>query len=197
MSIMLPSAPGIQVAKPRLIDFGTTLTPPMGGVAQRLNRPGNRFGIDVTLPSASSTAEGRIYVSRLIQGMTQGVVLAFPQDTPPGVPGAPVVDGPGQSGMVLNIRNFTPNYAAREGLFFSILHGDRRYLHMVSGQIIADGNGKAAVPIFPQLRIQPADGDVCEFGLPMIEGFLSGNAVEWQLQTAPWLDITFTITEAA
>ena len=197
MSILLPSSPGVRTAKPRLIDFGTVLNPPMGAVAQRLNRPGNRFGIDVTLPSSEATEDGRIFVSRLVQGLTQGVILRFPQDTSVGVPGSPVVDGNGQSGMMLACRSFTPEYATKEGMFFSIIHGGRRYLHMIAGQVIVDSTGHAVVPIYPQLRIQPADGDVCEFRVPMIEGFLSGNQLEWQLQTAPYIDLNFTVSEAA
>ena len=197
MSILLPKAPGLRTAKPRLLDFGGVLTPPGGGPAQRLNRVGNRFAIDVDAPPACSGEGVRLLVAALILGMIEGVLLPFPQDITVGAPGAPVVDGAGQLGSTLNLRGFTPRYAARSGQFFSVIQGGRRYLHMIAAQAIADASGKVAAPIAPMLRVSPDDGAVCEFGQPMIEGFLSGNSMEWQVRPERYAQISFTVTEAA
>jgi len=197
MSILLPAKPGIASAKPRLLDFGGVLTPPGGGAAQRVNRPGSRFAIDITLPAMSSIIEGRIFLAALMQAISQGALYAFPQDMPVGAPGSPVVNGAGQMGTTLNLKNFTPSYAGRAGQFFSIVQGGRRYLHFLAAQGIAGADGTVAASIWPMLRVSPDDGAVCEFAKPMIEGFLSGNALEWQLRTAPYVDVQFTITEAA
>lgn len=197
MSILLPTRPGVRVATPRLVDFGAVLTPPMGGVAQRLNRIGNRFAVDVEAPTSDSTGIGPRLVARLVAGLTKGVLMPFPQDVDTGAPGAPVIDGAAQLGSTLSVRGFAANYPIVEGQFFSIIFGGRRYVHMAAGgDVAADASGKAAITIEPMLRISPNDGASVEFGQPMIEGFMSGN-VEWQLQTAPYLDVKFTVTEAA
>lgn len=197
-SIELPSSPGIQSGKPRLLDFGAVQTPPGGGASTRLNRTGNRFGADYTLPALLARKAGRIFVSRLIQAQTQGALFGFWQERLTTITaGSPVVHGAGQLGSILVLSGFTPNYTIHEGVFFSIVHAGRHYLHMATTTIAVDNTGAVTLPIAPMLRISPADGDVCEFDRPKIEGWLSGNAVEWSLRTDPYIDLNFTITEAA
>lgn len=197
MSVQLPTSPGIQSAKPRLLDFGLLLTPPLGGPAQRLNRLGNRYAIDVSLPPLEATTAGRIYVARLLRGLTEGVIFPFPQDFAPGAVGTGVVvNGGGQQGSTLQLHGFPTGYVVREGQFFSFIYAGRRYLHVATADT-AETGGAMALPIAPMLRVSPNDGAVCEFAQPMIEGFLSGSALEWQLQQAPYTTLQFTITEAA
>jgi hypothetical protein len=197
MSILLPSKPGFRSGKPRLIDFGVTVTPPMGGPAQRLNRLGNRFGLDITFATAGAAGTGRVLVSRLMQGLTQGVLFYFPQDLDPGDVGyGPCVNGASQTGSHLQLRGFPAEYQVVEGQFFSLVYGGRRYLHAAATDGIAGNDGTLNLPIFPMLRVSPNDGAICEFAGPLIEGFLSGQSLEWQLQQAPYLDVSCTITEA-
>lgn len=198
MSILLPAAPGIRTAKPRLRDFGAWLEPPTGGVAQRLNRIGNRFAVDIQVATSRSTDEGRIIAARLMRGLTEGVVLPFPQDFDPGAVGTDVVvDGVGQLGSSIRLKGFPAGgYTVLEGQFFSIIYGGRRYLH-AAAEDTATAAGGCLLPIFPMLRISPNDGAVCEFAQPMIEGFIQGNQLEYALQTAPYLDVSFTMLEAA
>ncbi|MDX3884024.1 MAG: hypothetical protein QHC65_06355 [Sphingomonas sp.] len=198
MSIMLPDAPGIRGAVPSLLDFGGVLTPPLGGAAQKLNRTGDRHKILVRLPPMRSEPKGRIYAARLRHAQREGAIIRFPQDgLIIGNPGAPVVDGAGQAGMVLNLRGFTAGYVVREGQFFSIIHGGRRYLYAARADMAAGEDGKMALPILPMLRVSPSDGAVCEFAAPMIEGFLDGGQVDWELLRQPFIQIPdFTITEA-
>jgi len=186
----------MRMPKPRLLDFGAIITPPLGGPAQRLNRLGSRFAIDVQAATSSSVEAGRILVARLMTGMTQGVLLRFPQDLKPCTSPDPVVDGAGQAGMTLNLRGWQAQAWAKEGQFFSLVHAGRRYVHFITAQAIAGADGTMAAAIYPPMRVTPADGDVCEFGEPMIEGFLSGNQLEWQLQNSAHVDVSFTVTEA-
>jgi len=197
MSIMLPSTPGIRSAKPRLLDFGGVLTPPLGGASQKLNRLGDRYGLAPEMPPLRTEPDGRRWVALLSRARREGAIFAFPQpDLVIGEPGAPVVDGVGQAGMTLNLLGFAAAYIVREGQFFSIIHGGRRYLHMATADTVADGDGKMALPIEPMLRISPSNGDVCEFAAPKIEGWLEGQAVEWEHRLEPYTMVTFTITEA-
>jgi hypothetical protein len=197
MSITLPSSPGIRSAKPRLLDFGGVQTPPGGGASQKLYRLGDRYALAPTMPPIRTEPDGRIWASKLIQAQREGAIFAFPQpDLVIGDPGSPVVDGAGQAGMVLNLRGFTAGYLVRDGQFFSIIHGGRRYLHCARGDLAADGTGKISLPIQPMLRIAPADGAVCEFAAPKIEGLLDGQAVEWEHQLEPYTLVNFSITES-
>lgn len=199
MSILLPSAPGIRTATPRLLDFGGILTPAGGGASQRLNRLGNRFAIDIEVPPALTESAGRIFVARLLRAVSEGALYPFPQPhLVIGTPGSPTVNGAGQAGSTPNLHGFDPGYVVREGQFFSIIHGGRRYLHAATADTTADGSGLMALPIVPMLRISPSDGDVCEFAVPYIEGWLtlSGNAMQWQLQLEPYTQLSISITEA-
>lgn len=197
MSILLPSSPGIRSAKPRLLDFGGVLTPPLGGASQKLNRLGNRYFIAPEMPPIRTEPFGRQWVARISRALTEGALFAFPQpDLVIGSPGSPVVSGAAQLGSTLNLSGFTPGYVVREGQFFSIIHAGRRYLHSAASETTASGTGTMALPILPMLRISPSNGAVCEFAAPMIEGFFDGQAVEWEHLLEPYTKVSFTITEA-
>jgi hypothetical protein len=196
MSILLPSDPMPNTAVAELLSWGGVLTPPLGGASLRINRLGDRFRITITLPPRISGDILRVYLARLRRALTQGALMAFPQ---PGLvignPGAPVVNGSGQIGSTIKLRGFVPQYVVREGQFFSIIHNGRRYLHAASADMQASNSGTMDLPIDPLLRILLADGDVCEFAQPMIEGFLSGDSLAWTYTRAKTTPPTFTITE--
>ncbi len=197
MSVLLPSLPGIRTAEPQLLDFGAVQQGALGGAAQRLNRLGNRFGLAVELPPALSATHGRIYVAKLLRALTEGAIYPFPQPgLNIGTPGSPVVDGAGQSGSLLNLRGFAEGYLIREGQFFSIIHNGRRYLHSAAEERGTVSGAVYNLRVTPMLRISPADGAVCEFSTPYLEGFVSGDSAKWQLMLEPYHAIAFSITEA-
>lgn len=196
MSILLPAKPGVRTAKPRLVDTGAVQRSPLGTWAQRLNRPGNHFAVDIVAPTSRGADVGRILIAALVQGMEEGLLLPFLQDVRPCASADPVIDGASQSGRTLNLRGWGAQAWAKIGQFFSIVQGGRRYVHMVTAQAIADADGKMALPIYPMLRVSPDDGALCEFQKPMIEGFMVGDNLEWQLQTAPFIDVSFSVEEA-
>ncbi len=197
--ITLPSLRGVKIDKPRLIDFGGALKPIMGGDVQHLMRLGTRHAIDITVPTMPAEPDGRIFAARLRRAKVFGALTAFRQDGMTiGTPGNPVVDGAGQSGFSLAMRAFTVAYTVREGQYFSLVTGGRRYLYFATTDVTIPANGKATIPLFPMLRKIPADGDACEFAAPMIEGSLSGNEVAFTRLTSPHHDFgTITITEDA
>ncbi|UAK24180.1 hypothetical protein [Sphingomonas nostoxanthinifaciens] len=195
--ILLPSSPLPQSANPKPIDYGMWQQPIAGGTTTRLDRFGNRFSMDVVLPRLKPEPDGRIWVARLLQAINQDVQLAFPQmGLNIGVPGAPVVDGPGQGGLALAIRGFSAGYHVREGQFFSFVDaGGRPYLEMSTADVVADSAGKAVVPLYPMLRTSPSDGIALNFAAPVIVGQLSGNENGWTLERAGTRGLQFTITE--
>jgi hypothetical protein len=199
MSIILPLSPSLQGATPHLLDWAGTLTPPLGGSLQILDRLGSRHSIDLKLPPIPTEPAGRIWASRLKQAKRQGALYRFPQyGFRIGAPGAPQVGANGQAGTSLALTGFTPGYAIRDGQWFSLVTGGRRYLYSASSGAVANSSGAATVQIEPPLRISPVAGDLAEFAVPMIEGVLSGNDLSWEHLTAPYVDLgTITITEMA
>lgn len=195
--IDLPEWPMPNNADVALVDWGSVLTPGLGGPAQRVNRMGSRFRISVTYPPLPSKKEGRIFVSRLVRGKSEGVRMPFPLlDFDPGAPGDVRVNGSGQTGSTLVVTTATPNYVFREGQYFSIETGGKHHLYMVAEETIANGFGQASIPISPMLRRPHLANDVCHFGKPMIEGFIGGDEISWNLSVEHLISIPFDITES-
>lgn len=186
-------------ASPFLIDFGGFLTPGLGAEEQRIDRMGNRFGLAVTFPPLTSQQRGRILVSRLVRGKTEGIRIEYPLlSFKPGAPGSVVVDGASQSGRTLAVRGANPAYAFREGQPISIERADgRHYLHFVDSETIADASGEAELPISPMLRYEFADGATVHVAKPMIEGFVHGDEWRWSLSVAHLVSVEFEIRERA
>src|SRR3546814_1693449 len=64
-----------------------------------------------------------------------------------GAPGSPLVSTAASGGTALAFKSLTPSYAIREGQFFSIVHGGRRYVHMFTASVVASGTGKVTASI--------------------------------------------------
>jgi hypothetical protein len=199
MSVLLPTTPSpTDGTEPSYLDWGGTLRPIFGGSLQKLRRLGDRFALSVVMPPMFTAEAGMLWVARLIAARRAGgAVLPWPQPgfTPP-PSGAPRVAGAGQSGSLLTIEGFSPvDYVVREGQFFSIIHGGRRYLHQAAESRAAVDGRITALAIQPMLRISPANLAVCEFDEPKIEGMLGGDEQTWTPSTARTIGLTFSITE--
>jgi hypothetical protein len=196
MAIELPSAPGIRSARPRLIDFGGEQEGALGGPSKRIDRAGNRYGIEITLPPLPEEPDGRIYLSRLRRAKKEGARYAFPQPGfDVGAPGAAVVDGAGQTGTSLALRGMTPRYPIKEGRFFNIIQDGRYYLYAAAAQAIVAADGTVTVTLEDMLRRITVDGATCVFGRPMIEGSI--GEVSWDVMLDPFIGVAFSITEKA
>lgn len=179
------------------MDWGATLTPALGGPSQRVNRMGSRFRISVSMPPLPSAILGRQWVNRLVMGKAQGVRMPLPLlDFNPGTTGTIKVNLSGQSGMTLNVKGATAGYQFKEGQPFSIQTGGKHYLYMVAADTTASGTGTAALPLSIMLRKQHLDNDVCFFSQPMIEGFVSGDEIGWELSIEHNIGLNFDIAES-
>lgn len=196
MAVELPQPRLPQVAVPKLLDWGSDQKAPMGGGYQRLNRLGNRFALDITYPRLKPEPDARILIARLRRAKTEGALFPVPQ---PGLdigdPGSPVINGANQAGNVLVLRGFTSGYILREGQYFSIIHGGRRYLHNAAGDFVASAGGVLTVTLDPMLRIVTTDGAIVEVAKPYIEGIVSGASIDIEQTIAKSKIPTITITE--
>lgn len=195
--IDLPRTPGPVDLNWQQIDFGGDLTPALGGPAQRVNRNGNRFAVTVTLP-AMTPAVAAAWVAALNAAVRSGARWRVRQvEMVIGVPGAPVVNGGGQAGSTLAITGGQPRYTARTALFFSLLSGGQRYLHLLTAATQLDASGAGTLAFETPLRVEPENGDAVEIAQPIIEGKVSDGGFPWSISRARRVGITFTITERA
>ena len=201
MSVIdLPGWPGARDATPRVLDFGGFLEPPTGAEEQRINRLGNRYAVSFIMPPLTGK-DGRIWVNRLVRGRNEGARIEYPLlDFDPGAPnlanGTPImVDGNGQAGRLLHIRNVTPRYAFLEGQPFSLEIGGQHYLDFIAAPVIVGADGKATILLSQMLRQEPIDGNVLHVTKPMIEGWVKGSETAWNLALNRTVGLEFEIHE--
>lgn len=193
--VILPASPSPMETGWEYIDFGGSLSGPIGGTDQRINRNGNRFALNVQMPPMEAH-DARYWIAALTRGQRYGVQLKLLQpEIDIGAPGAPLVDGDGQAGDVLNIKGMTPRYPLVVGQWFNHVQGGNRYLYQITGSASADGTGDVAAQIEPPLRAEAMDDDVLDFGSPVIEGLLVGQGQTWTVDTAIHTGLAFTIRE--
>ncbi|MBP8234453.1 MAG: hypothetical protein KAY22_19340 [Rhizorhabdus sp.] len=196
MAVLIPSSPGPGAVNPAYLDWGGVLRSPLGGADQKLNRLGDRFAIDVTMNTMASDDEAAAWVAALIKGKKEGAIFPWPQTIDVDGTGDGAVDGAGQAGTTLNIRGVTTGRKFKAGQMVSVVHGGRRYLHMLMAAGTASSAGKIALSIEPMMRVSYADGAVVEIDTPKIEGFTDGNSQGWSVDVARNVGLQFRITEA-
>jgi len=195
--IEFPDQFGPQSFTMRLLDFGGVMRPPLGGAVTRVNRLGNRFAADVSMPPLEID-DGRIFVSRLIRAKTDGLRMEIPLTLgKQGVPGVgATVDGAVSGGTSLPVKGVNAGWVAKEGYWLSVVKSGQHYVHNIAALATADSGGDITLTITPELRVSLADGDVVNLAKPMIEGFVGGEAAEWEWSLAHHAMISFTIEEA-
>jgi hypothetical protein len=179
-----------------LVDYGGVLRPALGGPIQRVNRLGSRFRASVVLPPLEED-RAATFRARLVQAKSEGLRMEIPLSRPQGAPGAPVVDGAGQTGSSIDLRGMTRGYVGKEGYWLSIVKSGQHYVHMLTAPLVVAADGTATAQIVPPLRAAFADGAVVHLARPMIEGFLSGDELAWDLSVAHHSSFAFEIEEAA
>jgi hypothetical protein len=202
IEILTPAAS----ATPAMIDYGGTMPGAAGARDLRLDRPGNKYKIEVTWPRMRPDA-ARELISDLIAGQSEGVRVRYPlMGVSQGVPGSPVVDGSGQAGKTLAIRGLTPGYAFRRGFWLTLIDdvaagdalGDElRYLHHCRSALAANADGEATIVLAEALRTPFADGATILLARPTIEGLPEGNERSWVLPGERLVQLTVPIREIA
>lgn len=194
--IELPNCPPIRSASMRIISYAVDQTPSQGGPQTRVLRLGDRWAGEFVTYVASYAEEGRVYLSRLVRGMTDTVVIPVPE---PGMRGgdygAPVIAAAGAFGSSVQIGGLGAGRVIPEGKFLSIITGGQRFLYQATATTTANGTGQATVPIYPMLRRQPQLNDVVELSEPKMEGFVQGNQVQWEVTKSKRIGFVFQIME--
>lgn len=194
--IALPTCPPIRNATMRLISYATDQTPTLGGPQTRVLRLGDRWAGEFTTYPALYAEEGRVYLSRLVRGMADTVLINVPE---PGMRaqnyGTPLIASGGSSGMSIQVKGLGNGRVVPEGKFLSIVTGGQRFLYQTTSQVMADVNGYATLAIFPMLRRQPAVNDVIELSAPKMEGYVQGNEVQWNITKSKRIGFVFSIQE--
>lgn len=173
MSVLIPwtRIAELQI-RPRL--FSGNQEGVLGGEDLAVSRMGDRFAVDISTSQLRQDAASRDLIGLLMEATTADarIELRLPNAARP-IGSGIVIDGAGQTGSTILLRGA---YRQTEFVrrFFSIVHGGVHHVYMVRGRAMADANGRVALPIWPMLRFISADGDVCHFDQPMIEGQLVG-----------------------
>jgi hypothetical protein len=175
--IELPDSPAPNGVNITPIDFGFLQRPGSGAASLRINRPGNRYRVELMFPPMTPDV-ARKFTARAQRAVSDGLRAEVPLlDLKQGSPGASLVDG-AVAAMVtsLPVKGLTPYYAVKEGYWLHVEDGDGvRYLHTVTAAAVAEGSGDLAISIWPPIRAPLADGDTIELGKPTVEGVLIEN----------------------
>ena len=170
----------------------------VGGGSLRIDRPGNRWEIELSFPIRSG-ADARIAMARFARAKSEGLRVDFPlQGVSQGNPGSPVVDGALSAGRTLKLKTMTVGYLAKEGYWLTLIDAAGvRYLHQISALAVVDATGKVTLSVEPPLRVIPADGWQVLLAKPEVEGVVT-SAVEWGLAPGGFnTGISVTLREAA
>ena len=198
---MIELPPGVvpMTARPGYLDFGGVLRPSGGGRLQRVDRLGNRFRLELDFPPHRTRELGRVVVTRLIRAKSEGLRVELPNgdDAPPGGGGGALVDGSGQAGTVLALRQVIPGTILKEGRWLSIERDGQHYAHKIVGTTQAAGDTRVVVSIAPMMREQFVDGDRVFLERPLIEGMIDGDEWGWEESVDNLTSFSVSIQEAA
>lgn len=196
MAIALPTWPAPSGAEPWLVDFGGELVPFLGGPVQRINRLGTRLGLRVTMPPMRGDV-ARQFQTRLLRAKFDRALLEWPLlDLDPGAPPNPQINAT-SSGTAVSVKGLGAGYQVVEGQPLSIIHGGRRYVHLATGPVVANGAGVAAIGVFPPSRVTYSVNDTVEIVTPIIEGLVSpGDELGWSLAVEHTMGFAFSVVES-
>lgn len=148
------------------------LSPSFGGPNLPLNRKGDRWAIDIDTGALDLECASRL-MADLVRAGGETVCVDLPSTGKDAALAAdPAVWGAGQAGSLLTVDGLPVGYVVRKGRLLSLISNGRRYVHMITGALVADGATRATLPIWPMLRVSPADNAIVELKVPRLEGFV-------------------------
>lgn len=197
--LTLPSLPRKAQVTEYPITAGTTQRPAWGGPALPLERTGDRWAVEVSIPALEAATCGAKFKRIISMGKLNTVILPLPE---PGSPvrnyGAPKVRTAGAQGTTLPLKGLTPNVVVPDGKWLNLVIGTQHYLYMVDGQQTANGSGNIDLKIWPMIRRSAAVDATVKLADVVIEGFAaieSGFQVK-RLGHTGSVSLNFRIEEA-
>jgi hypothetical protein len=195
--IELPTEFSPREAMPQLLDFGMILRPASGAGALRVNRAGSRFVLQVLMPDMKPE-KARRFKSLMLRAKREGLRMPFPLLGLVQGGGAAKVDGSGAAGTSLPLKNMTPGFMVKQGVWLSVEDAaGTRCLHDVAEPARVDSAGKVTLSIEPPLRVVLVNDDDVLIAKPTIEGIITSD-VNWALpvdRIVPGLSFTLEETD--
>ena len=201
--LSLPTASGI--ASVRLIAKNVVgiSESPFTLTQQVFRHQGQRWEADITLPpmSRDDAEEWASFLLRL-RGRTGTFLLGDPANAMPrgsaGVtPGAPVVDGAGQTGDFLSAKGLPVevNGYLKAGDYIQIGAASTARLHKVLQDVNSNASGEATLNLWPQVRVAPANEAPIVVTNAQGNFRLASSDTGWSIATNRLYGITFGAVE--
>lgn len=173
MPLILPTSPRPSRMTPRPIYTRNETRPATGaGPIGRNLRPGTRWAWDFEYPPMTYV-QSLAFDDLLSEDETVVVDILQP-GLEIGAPGAPLVNGAGQSGRTLNVKGVTPGYVFRKGQWLSVVGtGGQRFAYKSSAAATANGSGNIAIPLRTMIRVALPNNAVVEIANPKAEGWVT------------------------
>lgn len=159
----------------REISGARDMQPTTGGQSQRQDRVGTKHAIMFDIPVLRYAWCGAGLAADLAVGRTgDGVSIVIPE---PGIPyvnygAAPKVDGAGQLGSFINVKDLTIGATIKKGKWFNLVVNGRIYAYFTTEQVVVDGAGKATLPLYPMIRRSAAANSSFILAEPRIQGLI-------------------------
>ncbi|MBU2233193.1 MAG: hypothetical protein KKG69_18155 [Alphaproteobacteria bacterium] len=193
MAKQLPPASFIS-AEPTIVSSSIDQRSATGSNRQKGLRKGSHYSYEFALAPLDH-ADALRWLD--LRNEADTVIVEIPQmGLEVGSPGSPTVDGDGQAGASLDVKDLTPNYAILKGQAFNHIGSDDTIrIYVADADVIADGSGNATIPLETMLNWPPEDGDVLVFAEVRIEGFASVERGSFLQDGEGWHHIRFTVEE--
>lgn len=192
-ALVLPTDPGPSKMTPRPISSRNEQRPASQGPVNRYMRPGTRWAWDNIMPPMSYV-ESLEWDDLLSESDTVIMDILQPGLNTAGA-GSPVVDGAGQIGRTLNLKNGTPGYLYRKGQWISLPVNGQLFAYKVRSAIAVGGDGRVALPLLTLLRLPPANNATVDVTQPRAEGFATVDLGSLEVGEDQMVRLKWTLEE--
>ena len=171
---------------------------------QIVKHQGERWSASVSLPPMlRSDAEPWVAFLLSLKGQYGTFLLGDPNcKTPQGSArttlGTPLVNGASQIGETLNIDGLPLSVSGylKAGDYLQLGSSSTAKLYKVLSDVNTDSNGRAAIDLWPSIKVAPADNAVVTLSNTVGNFRLSGNVQQWQINDISSYGITFDCVES-
>ncbi|GAB4527858.1 MAG: hypothetical protein Tsb0010_10590 [Parvularculaceae bacterium] len=200
MAVSMPASPGFISSSFGLRSNYSGEPSPFTASMQRVSRGAALWFASYALPpmTPAQAAEWQAFLLSLDDPQTP--FFAFDPDRQAlqagGSPGAPLVNGAGQTGTSINLHGFSANYQVTAGDYISFSNGTFEELHMATATKSADAFGVLdGLSIRPAIRRSPADNTAIRITQARTEMLLT-SAPTWSGDRLSIIDgLTFSGVE--